>query len=242
MLKKFFLIGLIVLHALAAPVFAADKQADDTVENLETQKERISYSVGYFYYNAIRGQGYDIDYNAFLQGVKDCEAGGPALLNEQERKAALTQFKNEMQQMQAKKKKDLLEKNKAEGTAFLAENKKKEDVKTLESGLQYKILEKGDGKSPSPQDTIKCHYRGTTIDGKLFDSSYKRGEPATFKLDGVIEGWTEAIQLMKTGGKWKIFVPPELAYGDRGAGNAIEPGSTLIFEVELLSIEETAGS
>jgi len=133
--------------------------------------------------------------------------------------------------------KELGEKNKKDGDAFLAENKGKEGVVALPSGLQYKILKAGDGEKPKSTDTVVCNYRGTLLNGKEFDSSYKRGQPATFPVSGVIKGWTEALQLMPVGSKWQLFIPPDLAYGDRGAGNDIAPGATLIFEVELLSIQ-----
>jgi FKBP-type peptidyl-prolyl cis-trans isomerase len=126
--------------------------------------------------------------------------------------------------------------NKEKGKAFLEENKTKEGIVTTESGLQYKILEKGTGGSPRPTDTVKCHYKGTTIEGKEFDSSYGREEPATFALNRVIKGWTEGLQLMKEGGKWQFFVPSELAYGERGAGQNIGPNEVLVFDVELIEI------
>ena len=139
------------------------------------------------------------------------------------------------QQEMAKK---LGEKNKAEGEAFLAENKKKEGVITLPSGLQYKVIKAGTGKKPKATDTVTVHYQGTLIDGKEFDSSYRRGQPVTFPVNGVIPGWTEALQLMEEGAKWQIFIPSSLAYGDRGAGRDIGPHATLIFEIELVSIQE----
>ena len=132
------------------------------------------------------------------------------------------------------------EKNKKEGETFLAENKKKEGVKTLPSGLQYKVITEGTGKMPKETDTVTTHYRGTLIDGTEFDSSHKRGQPATFAVKGVIKGWTEALQLMKEGSKWQLFIPSELAYGERGAGQTIGPYATLIFDIELISIQENA--
>jgi len=131
----------------------------------------------------------------------------------------------------------LSEKNKADGEKFLAENAKKAGVKVLPSGLQYKVITTGTGKSPKATDTVTTQYKGTLIDGTEFDSSYKRGEPATFPVSGVIPGWTEALQLMKEGAKWQLFLPPNLAYGERGAGRDIGPNSTLIFEVELISVK-----
>jgi FKBP-type peptidyl-prolyl cis-trans isomerase FklB len=130
------------------------------------------------------------------------------------------------------------EKNKAEGEAFLAENKKKEGVKTLPSGLQYKVIKAGTGKKPKVTDTVTTHYRGTLMNGTEFDSSYRRGQPVSFQVNGVIPGWTEALQLMEEGAKWQLFIPSNLAYGERGAGRDIGPNATLVFEIELLSIEE----
>ena len=138
-------------------------------------------------------------------------------------------------QVQATKRAE--EENKKKGDAFFAENKTKQDVVTLASGLQYKILKAGDGKTPAENDTVVCHYRGTLIDGAEFDSSYKRNQPATFPVKGVIKGWIEALQLMSVGSKWQLFIPPELAYGAHGAGRDIGPNATLIFEVELLAIK-----
>jgi FKBP-type peptidyl-prolyl cis-trans isomerase FklB len=134
----------------------------------------------------------------------------------------------------------LSEKNKKEGEEYLAENKKKEGIITTQSGLQYKVLKKGTGKIPKSTDTVTVNYRGTLIDGTEFDSSYRRGQPASFKVNGVIRGWTEALQLMKEGAKWQLYIPSNLAYGERGAGRNIGPNSTLIFEVELISINEEA--
>jgi len=133
--------------------------------------------------------------------------------------------------------KEMGEKNLKEGEAFLQENAKREGVVALPSGLQYEVIEEGTGKSPKPGDEVTVHYRGTLVDGTVFDSSYERGEPVTFPVEGVIPGWTEALQLMKEGAKWKLFIPPSLAYGERGAGQVIGPNATLLFEVELISVQ-----
>ena len=163
---------------------------------------------------------------------------GRVLLTEQEIREITTAFQKEMMAKQEELNKKLGEKNKKEGEVFLAENKKKEGVKTLPSGLQYKVIKAGTGKKPKLTDTVTTNYRGTLIDGTEFDSSYRRGQPASFPVNGVIPGWTEALQLMEEGAKWQLFVPPNLAYGDRGAGRQIGPNATLIFEVELISIQE----
>jgi FKBP-type peptidyl-prolyl cis-trans isomerase len=166
-------------------------------------------------------------------------SGNKTLLTEEEARAALMQLQSEMQaKMQAKQTAEG-EANKKEGDAFLAANKTKEGVVTLPSGLQYKILKEGSGPKPTPTDSVVCNYKGTLINGTEFDSSYKRGEPATFPVTGVIKGWTEALQLMPVGSKWQLFVPADLGYGPRGTpGGPIGPNSTLIFEVELMSIKE----
>jgi len=179
----------------------------------------------------------DVDPAIFLRGVKDALSGSKALLTDEEIKSTLTILQTQLQKQQEETMRQAAEVNKKAGDAFLAENKTKEGVVALPSGLEYKILTPGTGPKPAATDTVVCNYRGTLIDGKEFDSSYKRGQPATFPVSGVIKGWTEALQLMPVGSKWQIVVPGDLAYGDRGAGPDIGPGSTLIFEVELLSIQ-----
>jgi len=162
-------------------------------------------------------------------------------MTEQEYRDTMTAFEREMKLKQVAQLKELTEKNKQEGEAFLAENKKKDAVITLPSGLQYKVIKKGAGKTPKATDTVTVNYRGTLINGTEFDSSYLRGQPASFKVNGVIRGWTEALQLMKEGAEWQLYIPSDLAYGERGAGRDIGPYSTLIFEVELISINDQAG-
>ncbi len=205
---------------------------------LKTTKEKFSYAVGTNMGKSMKSQSVDVDPAILARGLKDALAGNKPLLTDEEMRAALAEVQKKVQDKQAAVAKQSGDKNKNEGDAFLAGNKTKEGVVTLPSGLQYKILKAGDGKKPGPTDTVKCNYRGTTINGKEFDSSYKRNEPAEFPVNGVIKGWTEALQLMPVASKWQLFLPPDLAYGERGAGNDIEPNSTLIFEVELLSISE----
>jgi FKBP-type peptidyl-prolyl cis-trans isomerase FklB len=183
-------------------------------------------------------QGVEVDPNILLRGMKDALAGRKSLMTEDEARAAVMQVQNEVRQKQAEKTKEAGAANKKEGDQFLAANKTKEGVVTLPSGLQYKILTAGTGPKPAATDSVACNYRGTLIDGKEFDSSYKRGQPTTFPVNGVIKGWTEALQLMPVGSKWQLFIPPDLAYGERGAGGDIGPDATLIFEVELVSIEK----
>jgi FKBP-type peptidyl-prolyl cis-trans isomerase FklB len=185
----------------------------------------------------LKNQGVEVDWSVLAQGLKDGAAGGKTRLTEEEAKAVLTEVQNEVRKEQQEKMKAAADKNKTEGQTFLAANKAKEGVKTTASGLQYKVITEGTGPKPTPNDTVVCNYKGTLLDGKEFDSSYKRGEPATFPVGGVIKGWTEALQMMPVGSKWQLFIPSDLAYGERGAGADIGPNSTLIFEVELVSIK-----
>jgi FKBP-type peptidyl-prolyl cis-trans isomerase FklB len=180
----------------------------------------------------------DLDPSIVARGLKDALAGGKTLMTQEEAQATLNQQKAEAQKKHEAKMQAAGEENRKQGVEFLAANKTKEGVVTLPSGLQYKILKAGDGPKPASTDSVVCNYRGTLINGTEFDSSYKRGQPTTFPVSGVIKGWTEALQLMPVGSKWQLFVPADLAYGDRGAGNDIGPNATLIFEVELLSIKD----
>jgi FKBP-type peptidyl-prolyl cis-trans isomerase len=184
----------------------------------------------------LKKQSVDVDFNLVAQGLKDSMAGGKTLLTEEQEKAVLTEVQNEIRKEQQEKTEQAGAKNKTEGEAYLAANKSKEGVVTLPDGLQYKILKAGTGPKPAAADSVVCNYKGTLIDGTEFDSSYKRGQPATFGVGQVIKGWTEALQLMPVGSKWQLVIPAGLAYGERGAGGEIGPNSTLIFEVELISI------
>ena len=210
-----------------------------SVTALTTPKEKSSYAIGMNWGTGLHKQGIDVDSAALIQGMKDALAGSKTLLTEEEARAALMQLQSEMQAKQQEKAKQEGEAGKKEGDAFLAANKGKEGVVTLPSGLQYKILKEGTGPKPTADDSVVCNYKGTLINGTEFDSSYKRGEPATFPVGGVIKGWTEALQLMPVGSKWQLFIPADLAYGPRGTpGGPIGPNSTLIFEVELMSIKD----
>jgi FKBP-type peptidyl-prolyl cis-trans isomerase FklB len=209
------------------------------VTALTTTKQKASYAIGMNWGTGLHRQSIDVDTPALLQGMKDALAGGKTLLTEDEARTALMQLQKEMQEKQQAKAAQEGDANKKEGDAFLAANKTKEGVKTLPSGLQYKILKEGNGPKPTASDSVVCNYKGTLINGTEFDSSYKRGEPATFPVTGVIKGWTEALQLMSVGSKWQLFIPPDLAYGPRGTpGGPIGPNATLIFEVELVSIKD----
>jgi FKBP-type peptidyl-prolyl cis-trans isomerase len=171
-----------------------------------------------------------------VKGIRDALKGEKPLMTPEEMNKILVELKRKVTAAQQEERKMAAEKNRAEGEAFLAENAKKKGVVTLPSGLQYKVLKEGDGASPNGTDNVTVHYRGTLIDGTEFDSSHKRNQPATFRVNGVIRGWTEALQMMKPGAKWLLFIPAKLAYGERGAGSSIPPGSTLIFEVELVAV------
>jgi len=232
-LKHLIVLAAAVFVTLNAPAFA---QSEKGAEGTDVSNEKVSYVIGYDLFTKVKNNYDDVNVDAFLKGMQDAVEGTPAM-EKKEMENAMAAFKQKLRQKQMEKTQTALKENKAAGAAFMEENKDKEGVKTLDNGIQYIVLKEGTGKSPEKSDKVKCHYKGMTIDGEVFDSSYKRGEPAAFKLDEVIKGWTETIPKMKTGGKWKIFIPADLAYGNQGAGKVIEPGSTLIFEVELLSIE-----
>jgi FKBP-type peptidyl-prolyl cis-trans isomerase len=220
------------------------KPRTQPVLTLKTQKDKVSYALGANLGMNLHNQSVDVDTAIVLRGLKDALAGGKLLLTDDEAKAALTQLQTDLRNKQMEKMKGAADLNKKAGTYFLEANKAKEGVVTLPSGLQYKILTAGTGPKPAATDTVSCNYRGTLLDGTEFDSSYKRGQPASFSVAGVIKGWTEALQLMPVGSKWQLFIPSDLAYGDRGADprSGIGPGATLIFEVELLSIQDKAKS
>ena len=203
---------------------------------LKTDKEKQSYAMGMNIGMGLHKQGLALDSALFARGMKDAMSGSKTALTEDEARAAVQQLQNEVRQKMQAKAQEQSAANKKEGEEFLAANKSKEGIVTLPDGLQYKILKEGTGAKPTVNDTVSCNYRGTLINGKEFDSSYKRGEPTSFPVGGVIKGWTEALQLMSVGSKWQLFIPSDLAYGDRGAGADIGPGETLIFEVELISI------
>lgn len=203
--------------------------------DLEDKKVRLSYSIGYQVGGDFLRQGKDINPDVLLKGVQDALAGKEPLMTRKEMNITLVNFQKTVAEAQKQKVIEQAKENLEAGMEFLAENGKKEGVKTLPSGLQYKVIKEGAGKAPGLSDKVSVHYRGTLIDGSMFDSSFRRNKPATFSVIGVIKGWTEALQLMKEGAKWQLFIPPDLAYGDKRTG-IIEPNSTLIFEVELISV------
>jgi FKBP-type peptidyl-prolyl cis-trans isomerase FklB len=228
---KRFIISFALL-SLAGSVFGQDKSTP-----LKDSKDKVSYSIGLNIGFNLKKQNVSINPDTFVLGLKDALAGKPQMTEEQV-KETMTAFEKEM----IDKQKAAGVKNGADGEKFLAENKKKEGVKTTASGLQYKVVKEGSGAQPKETDTVIANYRGTLIDGTEFDSSYKRGQPATFPVSGVIKGWTEALQMMKVGSKFQLFIPATLAYGERAIGADIGPNSTLIFEVELLDVKPAAGA
>ncbi len=224
-LKMIIVLGLLFL------VSQVNAQENPVLKN---QKEKMSYIIGMSIGNNLKRQSVEVELNSFVKGVEDALGGKKPLLSEQEIREMMTAFENEMRVKQEV----AAQKNKEQGDSFLAENKKKEGVKTLESGLQYKVITTGTGKKPKLNDYVLTHYRGTLIDGTEFDSTYKRGQPAFFQVSSVIPGWTEALQLMEVGAKWQLFIPPNLAFGESGAGGLVGPNATVIFEMELLSVQD----
>lgn len=212
--------------------------AGDQGAQLKDKKDKISYSIGVDVGKSILKQKIDINPESFLLGFKDGQADKSTLMTEDEIRQTLMALQTEMLEKQKAEMKDVAAKNLAAGQKFLEDNKKKKDIVTLPSGLEYRIIKDGKGESPKATDVVTTHYRGKLIDGTEFDSSYNRGEPVKFAVNGVIPGWTEALQLMKPGAKWELFIPSKLAYGEHGVGQIIGPNSALIFEVELLSVEK----
>jgi len=204
--------------------------------NFKNKQEKISYCIGLDIGQNFKSGDWDLDIDAVMEGIQHAFNDKEWKLEKDEMRRILNDFRKQRQQEQMKLNKERAEKRITEGTAFLEKNAKKEGVTVLPSGLQYEIMTKGDGKSPQKTDMVEVNYRGTFINGDEFDSSYKRGKPVNFGVNKVIPGWTEALQLMKENSKWRLFIPSNLAYGERGAGQAIGPNETLIFEVELLKV------
>ena len=205
-------------------------------KTLNTLKEKISYIIGRDMASNFSKQGIEIEADTLLAGLKDAMASKPSALSAEETQQTMMQLQQEMEQKFQEKAGKAGENNRKEGQEFLAANKNKAGVHTLPSGMQYEILNEGTGKTPSRTDNVTTHYKGTLIDGTVFDSSYERGQPATFPVNGVIAGWTQALMMMKEGAKWRLYIPSELAYGAQGAGADIGPNATLIFDVELLKV------
>jgi FKBP-type peptidyl-prolyl cis-trans isomerase FklB len=229
-MKKFIAVALL-LSLLGVSVLAQKKGTP------KTQKEKVSYTLGVNIGKNMKMQGIDIDQSFLEQGLKDAFNNAKTAMTEKDMETTMNVFQQEMMAKNQAKQKVVGEQNKKDGEAFLAANKKKEGVTTLPSGLQYKVIKMGNGPKPTASQTVKCHYRGSFIDGKEFESSYTRGEPTEFPVGGVIKGWVEALQLMPVGSKWTLYIPSDLAYGENGAGQTIGPNAVLIFELELLSIK-----
>ena len=222
------------------PASTTPRTGTSTTLTLKTQREKNSYALGMNIGSGLKKQGATASVDPILvsRGLRDALSGGKTAMTEDEMRAALQQLMTEVRSAQEAKAHTEGASARKEGEAFLAANKSKEGVQTLPDGLQYKVLQQGSGPKPTANDTVTVNYRGTLISGKEFDSSYKRGQPISFPVGGVIKGWTEALQLMPVGSKWQLYIPADLAYGDRGAGSDIGPGETLIFDVELISIGE----
>jgi len=204
---------------------------------LNTPKDKLSYSIGMNIAKSLKRDDVDVDTAVLLRAIQDVLGGGNLLMTDQEAQSILTNLQADLRKKQEQGMQQAAETNKKEGDAFLAANKSKDGIVALPSGLQYKILQEGTGAKPTAADTVTVNYRGTLINGTEFDSSYKRGQPSSFPVGGIIKGWTEALLLMPVGSKWQLFIPSDLAYGPRQASPAIGPNSTLVFEVELLSIQ-----
>ena len=205
---------------------------------LGSTSDSVSYVIGTDIARSLEGIQDQVDIDIVVAGLREKLAGKESRVPDSRARAIMGEFSKNMRAKQQEEQAAAGKENAGEGEKFLAENKTKEGVVTTESGLQYKVLKKGTGQSPSATDEVTVHYKGTLLDGTIFDSSHKRGEPATFPVNGVIKGWTEALQLMKEGAKYKLFIPSDLAYGARGAGKDIGPNETLIFEVELIEVKD----
>ncbi|MBM2841296.1 MAG: FKBP-type peptidyl-prolyl cis-trans isomerase [Bacteroidetes bacterium] len=228
----------IVAVVLLAMVMTSCQSSGDKKTELTTQKDKVSYAIGLNIGANMVRDSLDLDYAVLLQGIKDAWLDtSKRMMNLEEVKQTLMTWQQEMQTKQTERQRAAGERNRLDGEKFLAENKKESGVVTLPSGLQYKVITAGKGPTPKADQIVVTNYVGTLVNGQEFDSSIKRGQPAEWQVTGVIAGWSEALQLMKVGSKWRLFVPANLAYGDQGAGEVIPPGSTLIFEIELLSIK-----
>ena len=230
--KKYFFDNryfvLLIFTLISLPVFAATEVKTGII----TDKQKLSYAMGTYFTRGVTQQKMDIDVPAFVQAVEDSLKGKEPQINMKEMQDILTQYKETV----AKQQSDAVAANRNAGNIFLAENKKKKGVIESPTGLQYKVIKEGEGSKPAARSNVTVHYEGKLVDGTVFDSSYERGQPATLSLGQVIKGWQEAVPMMKTGSKWQIYVPSELAYGDRSASQLIGPASTLIFDIELISV------
>lgn len=225
----------LMLTALTVILFFDISAAAETPK-IEDEKDKVNYSLGYQIGGDLKRQGVELQPELVVKGIQDALSGTDPLMSPQEMRTVLVDLKKRIEKTEREKRLKDKDKNLAEGEAFLSENAKKEGVQVLSSGLQYRVVREGTGAVPKETDTVTVNYRGMHIDGTEFDSSFKRNKPASFRVDRVIRGWTEALQLMKEGAKWELFIPSKLAYGARGAGSGVPPNSTLIFEVDLISV------
>ena len=222
---------------LIALAFALPTIAYATDHNFDTLEKKASYSIGVDFINRMREQSAPLDVESLIHGLKDASSGNKILFPDQEMAQARIDFQKLVTNIRNKKINELTAQNIEAGKTFLTANASKEGVVTTESGLQYKVIKKGNGAAPKLDDTVVTHYEGRLITGEVFDSSYKRNQPATFPVKGVIKGWTEALQLMQVGAKWQLFIPSDIAYGASQRGKFIQPNSTLVFDIELLEIK-----
>jgi FKBP-type peptidyl-prolyl cis-trans isomerase FklB len=225
----------VIFRAVLLVAFLSGIGAAGEAPALKDGKEKISYSIGHQIGGDFKRQGVELDTDLLVKGIQDAAGGAEPRVPPQEMRKTLVELKRKVEADERQRRREQAGKHRAE--AFLAANGKKEGVVTLPSGLQYKVLAAGKGKSPNPTDNVTVHYRGTLVDGTEFDSSYLRNAPATFGVDRAIAGWKEALPMMKEGAKWQLFVPSKLAYGEQGAGSKIPPDSTLLFEIELISVQ-----
>ncbi|OQY26587.1 MAG: hypothetical protein B6244_13150 [Candidatus Cloacimonetes bacterium 4572_55] len=215
-----------------------EKKSEITAETITTDPQaKIAYSIGQDFGESLKRQGIEVNSDALIKGLKDVLSDAEPLISEDEQRDVLVKYQQDLQKQRADEDAKKSVRNKEEGEKFLVENGKKEGVVVLESGLQYKIIREGDGVIPTTEDKVIAHYEGRLLNGKVFDSSYERGDPVTFPVTGVIAGWTEALQIMPVGSKWELYIPSELAYEDRGVGSDIEPNSILIFTIELIEVK-----
>lgn len=244
MTKKAYVVAVLASLWLIGckPTGTDAKENDLSSDTLETDQQKLGYALGHDLARSLENAKDEIDTAALKRGIDDAFGGKEPLMDEESREEVKTAVAKRLQAQAAKKHDQEAQANLEEGQAFLRDNAKNEGVKTTESGLQYQVMTEGEGENPTAQDKVTVNYKGTLIDGTVFDSSYDRGEPVTFPLSNVIKGWTEGVQLMKPGAKYKFFIPAELAYGERGAGGRIGPNEALVFEVELLEVEKAAAT
>lgn len=233
------MLGLTMSTALVAADSTTTPTTSTATTSLSNDTDKLSYSIGADLGKNFKNQKIDINPSAMAKGLQDGMSGGQLLLTEQQMKEVLNKFQKDLMAKRSAEFSKKAEENKAKGEAFLSQNKTKEGVVTLPSGLQYRIIKKGDGAKPGKDDTVTVEYTGKLIDGQVFDSTEKMGKPATFKVSQVVPGWTEALQLMPAGSTWEIYVPSDLAYGPRTLGGPIGPNETLIFQIRLLSVKKS---